>query len=266
MDELLNIPIENLRAYAYIYKIEVGLREFIIKSLEKIDPKWWKHRIPSELQNKMNSGRLQEKSIKWIDLIPHHPLYYLDFPELEILIEQKNNWNDVFKKSFSDKDVTVGTFHKIVPLRNKIAHNRKLSSNEVKTIENAYQFFEKSIGHELYEKMLFKPTLALDIPEQLTCLYKLSKECYELCKKYSILPPLEYWKDIERSWWFDSTYLDHDITPITQLMTVFIDYSLLPRYRGSGHLIEEWVRKQNVDEIFSISSNSFSLLLEVIEK
>jgi len=42
MNNLINeVPKENITAYRLILKIEVGLRELIIQSLEIIDPLWW---------------------------------------------------------------------------------------------------------------------------------------------------------------------------------------------------------------------------------
>ena len=49
-DELT--PKENLLVFHLIYKIEVGLREYIIRALGANNPLWWKQRLPSDVLEK----------------------------------------------------------------------------------------------------------------------------------------------------------------------------------------------------------------------
>src|SRR5215210_9211071 len=128
---MAKIPENNIVAYELLYKLEVGLREFLIDTFGREGQKWWKQRLPSDVLDKLKEGREKERKTKWIELLPHHPIYYIDFPDLKKIIEVKDNWSDAFQKFFGDKDVFCGGLRELEPIRNKIAHSRKISENEV---------------------------------------------------------------------------------------------------------------------------------------
>jgi hypothetical protein len=244
------IPSTNLNTYILLYKIEVGLRELIIQSLHSIDQKWLKHRLSGELIAKYKDGKLSERMNKWTELIPHHPLYYLDFPDLKQIIERSDNWKDVFQDYFADKQVFIGMLRALEPIRNKVAHNRKISASEEGIVKATYYAFNNAIGMEKYQKLITNQTILLDIPDRLIKLQNLSNKCYQEIKKYSILTSIDFWLETKFSWWFDSDYLGHDINPITDYFDLLEEYNTLPRYRGSGIIIEGWVRNHNLDEKF----------------
>ena len=84
------VPKENIEIFCYLYRIETGLREFIIDSLNGLaGQRWYKTRLPSDVLVKYRKSRNSEKNIKWTQLIPHHPIYYLDFPDLRKIIERR---------------------------------------------------------------------------------------------------------------------------------------------------------------------------------
>src|SRR6266508_2715396 len=117
------IPENNLVAYKLMYNIEVGLREFLISTFGAGNQKWWKQRLPVDVFYKFKAGREEEKKIKWVELISHHPLYYIEFPDLKKIIERNDNWRDAFQQIFGDKSVFCGGLRELEPVRNKIAHN-----------------------------------------------------------------------------------------------------------------------------------------------
>jgi hypothetical protein len=103
------VPRENLDVYVYLYNIETALRELIIDLLSKVDgQKWYRTRLPKDILEKYRKGLDFEKSMPWYRLLPLHPIYYIDFPDLKKIIERDDNWRDAFKKIFgSRKDVII---------------------------------------------------------------------------------------------------------------------------------------------------------------
>jgi hypothetical protein len=119
-----------------MYSIEVGLRELIIETFEGLgDPRWYKSRLPGEILKKYEEGRKYERSLTWVQCIPHHPVYYLDFPDIATVLERKDNWETAFKAIFRRKDITISGLRRLEPIRNKVAHNRKASPADLAIVE-----------------------------------------------------------------------------------------------------------------------------------
>src|SRR5881409_788931 len=99
------IPEENLTIFCILFKIENALREFIIHSLEESSgPKWYLNRLPGDILTKYRNARQIELGMSWSTLIPHHPIYYIDFPDLLKIIVPSDNWSDQFERVFAKKD------------------------------------------------------------------------------------------------------------------------------------------------------------------
>jgi len=121
-----------------MYAIENGIRELIIELLSKLDgPLWYKHRLPSDVLEKYREGIELPRRTKSINLIPHHPIYYADFPDLRKIIERQDNWKDAFSTVFVRKDLISATLSELEPAHNALAHNRKLAEQDVILLEAA---------------------------------------------------------------------------------------------------------------------------------
>jgi hypothetical protein len=108
-------PSNSVEAFTLLYCIENALREFIIDSLSNFSgPKWYKTRLPGDVLKKFKEAKIYERSIAWLELVPHHPLYYIDFADLRKIIEQNNNWTEIFKELFLNKNVTSDTLNRFV--------------------------------------------------------------------------------------------------------------------------------------------------------
>ena len=85
--ERCQIPQENIEIFTMLYCIETALRELIIAELSNVEgSKWYKTCLPNDILEKYRKGREVEKRIPWIQCIPHHPIYYVDFPDLKKII------------------------------------------------------------------------------------------------------------------------------------------------------------------------------------
>jgi hypothetical protein len=258
---MATIPEKNILAYELLYKLEVGLREFLIDTFGREDQKWWKQRLPSDVLDKLKEGREKERKTKWVELIPHHPIYYIDFPDLKKTIEVKDNWRDAFQKFFGDKDVFCGGLRELEPIRNKIAHSRRISDNEVHMLKGNISKFESAIGKERWDKLILGQTVEPSISAKIISLRAFSTSIFQEMAECSPLENLNTWNILKNEWWFDSNYLCQDITPVESLYAVADAYLKFPRHRGSGHIIESWVKQNLTKELYKDVEETFSLLL-----
>ena len=200
MDQQL-VPKENIEIYCYIYRIETALREFIIESLIAVDgSRWYKKRLPGDVLEKYREGIEFEKSAKWSQLVPHHPIYYIDFPDLKKIIEREDNWKDVFKGIFSRKDILSSTLAELEFIRNKIAHNRKATNVDVEIARAAYEKLSECIGGSYFDQLSAKCTCAMDISERLSELQGECKRTFRICKGCEQLGNVDIWESIRDKW------------------------------------------------------------------
>lgn len=256
------IPKENLAIYKLLYTIEVGLREFIIQSLEATwGPRWWKERLPGDVLEEYRKGREYEQNIDWCQLVPHHPIYYIEFPNLKKIIDRKDNWKDIFSAIFKRKERLINTLSELEPIRNKIAHNRKATAEDLHIVEGAYHKITTPVGEERFCELVSKCTLARDLPATLSRLQIEAERALECCMAYSPLQELKIWEDTKGKWWFDDTYLGCELNSIREYFSLLTTYKELPRTRGSGHKIEAWVKSNKLEEKYAKAKEQLSRLL-----
>mgnify|MGYP000854516324 FL=1 len=259
---LPTVPKENLEIFSYLYLIETALRELIIEIFTCIDgPKWYKKRLNKDALEKYQKGKEYEKKIKWTELIPHHQIYYIDFPDLKDIITRPDNWKVAFKEIFNREDIIKGTLTGLEPIRNKIAHNRKVTGSEVKIIESAYVKLSEAVGKEHFKELSERCTSATDIIEKLSNLKQEAGKTYQICKKIQLLEKLNIWESIRTEWWFDEDYLGVKLTNILLYFNIVTEYITSPRQRGTGHKIEAWLESKNFINIYREAENEFKIIL-----
>ena len=205
---------------------------------------WYKRRLPPDILEKYRKSREVEKGIRWTQCIPHHPIYYVDFPDLKKIIEREDNWRDAFVQIFSRKVILSSSLSELEPIRNKIAHNRKASRKDVEVVRAVYNILSAAIGLAYFDSLSSRCTLALDIPERLSQLQMEAKSSVLTCREFGRLERLEVWNAVCDKWWFDESYLFEKLDKIVEFYQIIEEYLNLLRSRGSGHKIEAWVRNR----------------------
>jgi len=263
----LPIPKENLDIYILLYNIEVGLRELIIESLTtRCGPYWWKERLPPDVLEEYRKGRDYERNTKWCQLVPHHPIYYINFPHLKKIIERIDNWRDVFQPMFKRKEILTATLSELEPIRNKIAHNRKTTWKDLRIVEGVYHKIVTAIGEERFHELVSKCTLAPDLLEIFLRLRQEAERSFKCCIAYRSLEKLKLWENVKDQWWFDEGYLGCELNGIREFFSLLETYSKFPRSRGSGARIEAWVKSNNLEKKYDKAKELFSKLLNIIER
>ncbi len=260
------VPEQNLAIYKRLFIIEVGFREFIIDALGvKFGALWWKTRLPADVLKSYRDGRSYERSIKWSEIIPHHPLYYIEFPDLKKIIQRSDNWRDVFEPLLRNKDVIITTLTELEPIRNKIAHNRKTSDGDLAVVEAAQNKISAAVGEGYLAQLSSRCTLALDIPHHILELRTETERAFHLLKECKAIEGGKAYK-IMQNWWFDEDYLGLPLGGIKQFFETVENYSRLPRPRGSGHKIMSWLKDTNLDKKFDDAVRECSTILDRKER
>jgi len=75
------------------------------------------------------------------------------------------------------------------------------------------------------------------------------------------LGPLEVWERAQTAWWFDADYLGYEVKAIREYFETLIIYSQLPRSRGTGYRLEEWIESSDMEGKFAKAQQEFSAIL-----
>lgn len=114
---------------ATLRALELHLRAFIISQMTALaGASWLKQRVPPTMRDRWLQRQEEYRSKGWpiFELI-----HYADFTDLAQLMAQGNNWNDVFKSVFGDKEGMLVSLRRLSPLRNNSAHSRPLGPSEI---------------------------------------------------------------------------------------------------------------------------------------
>ena len=205
---------------------------------------------------------MTKKKIKWQNLVPHHPIYYIDFPDLKKIIIQKNNWDEIFKRMFGNKEWLIGLFTELEFIRNIIAHNRNLSKNLSKYLSDSFKKLSEIIGEDKMIKYVNTCTCEKSITSRISGLLQELEITYKKCLNCKdIQNDIIVWNKLKDKWWLDELYLGSGISEIKVFFKYMIKYSELPRKRGLGHIIEEWVYQNDISPKFDKAKKEFENLL-----
>jgi hypothetical protein len=126
---------ENKKAYEYLYILENKLRELIVEVLTKKSNKQnlsgWTILIQKEIIKKWEKRATEERNNYQI-IGSSNLIDYSEFGDIRLIIQK--HW-DEFSKIFNNQEVIVSKLDELEPIRNNIAHNRKLSPQEFKRLE-----------------------------------------------------------------------------------------------------------------------------------
>jgi len=186
-----SVPENNLRAYEIIFTIEVGLRELIIDKLQNCaGSRWWKLRLPSNVLKSYRAGREYERLIKWLQLMPLHPLYYVDFGDLRKTIERNDNWTEVFKPVFGSKQWISTSLTELEPIRNRVAHNRPITALDVQMADSVLISIKSAVGEATFNGYVASFSLYPSVVETLSALRQEARKGMTSCHKFAPIDTL----------------------------------------------------------------------------
>ena len=131
--------------YLYLYAVENYMRLFIEKVCIQAhgDEYFDKLNVPNSIANVINARKKQEAKNQWISMRGDSELFYLDFKDLGILIQ--NNW-DLFKAYFPDQSWIASKIDELGNCRNLVAHNSFISEHERDVIRVNFRSIVKQLN------------------------------------------------------------------------------------------------------------------------
>lgn len=121
------------RSYRLLFVLENLVREFVREVLEEIDKDdWFDKRASRDMKKKVEDRKTTESKNNWHTGRNAHPIYYLDFGDLSLLIQ--NHW-EAFKGLLPTQSWAVSRLNDAERSRNVIAHTNLLSDEEVVRLE-----------------------------------------------------------------------------------------------------------------------------------
>lgn len=121
------------RSYRLLFVLENLVREFVREVLEEIDKdEWFEKRASREMKKRVEDRKAAEAKNNWHAGRNAHPVYYLDFGDLALLIQ--SHWEN-FKGLLPTQSWAVSRLNDAERSRNVIAHTNLLSDEEVVRLE-----------------------------------------------------------------------------------------------------------------------------------
>lgn len=121
------------RCFRLLFVMENVVREFVQEVLEEIDKDdWFEKRASAAMKKKVEDRRATEARNQWHTGRNPQPIFYLDFGDLALLIQ--NHWNE-FKDLLPTQSWAVSRLQDAERSRNVIAHTNVLSDEEVVRLE-----------------------------------------------------------------------------------------------------------------------------------
>jgi hypothetical protein len=136
--------IQMQRCYRLLFVFENLVREFITDRLQEADgPDWFEKRATAGMKKKYEERKAAEDKNQWHAGRNTHPLFYLDFGDLGLLII--NQWAD-FKDLLPNQAWLQSRIQEAERTRNVIAHTNTLATEEGDRLEMYLRDWIKQVG------------------------------------------------------------------------------------------------------------------------
>ncbi|MBD2523688.1 hypothetical protein [Nostoc sp. FACHB-133] len=131
----------NLASFPFFFDLENVIRELIIKvMISQYGTHWWNNGgIDINLVRKANNYKINETTNSLHDNFELHPIFYLDFKDLQKIIDDedaKHIANKPFQDIFDNYDQVnfIGKIRETRDLRNRVMHGKYLTEDNLQTI------------------------------------------------------------------------------------------------------------------------------------
>ena len=115
-------------AHDRLTRLELHVREFIDAQMRAaIGNNWIRQRVPPAMREAWTEKR--EKS-QQAGETPKDLIHYADFADYAILMERRDNWDDVFKPVFGRKEDIRESWQRLFPIRIATMHARLISQDD----------------------------------------------------------------------------------------------------------------------------------------
>jgi len=121
--------------YQVLKNLEQELRKLIQTKLSKISKHWWNQNVPDDVQENAERRKKQnERPWSWL-MRGEYLVDYIDFTDYAKIITRRDNWNQVFKEIFHNKEELSAKLKELEPIRNAIMHSRNLTAKQKQRLQ-----------------------------------------------------------------------------------------------------------------------------------
>lgn len=115
-----------------LHNLENSLRRSIERQLSRTASDWWNTCLPEDVRTRAEIRKQRRETVwPWYPPTSSNNMDYLDFSDYRKIITFKSNWDQCFKQVFSSISFIEAKLSELEPIRNDIAHSRKLSSRAI---------------------------------------------------------------------------------------------------------------------------------------
>lgn len=116
-------------AYSNLYRLESMLRIYLETTLiSYYGTQWWNDGIPQKVREAVISNKQRDGGNE-------RDINYTDFNHLKRIIFDTNNWKNIYEQIFDSQTGITGRLDELETVRNRIAHTRTLSNEEIIKLE-----------------------------------------------------------------------------------------------------------------------------------
>lgn len=242
---------ENLQGYELVNTIENGIREFIIFKMKELHGLKWRIHLPSDILHKYQEGFRTERDIKWVRCYIHHPLYYLDFPDLQKIIITDKLWGSLFKAHFGRKDIVSAELSSIEAIRNWIAHNRRIHPQAIRKLQATVEFLNNSLKPNSLQEFAAHQFSCVNIKSELNNFIHHITSIHCTISKYQSIIKTSINSSVLSEWWFDDAIFGLDRQPIEAYISFAEVYADFSPANGKGHLREKYAIDNDHNRLFN---------------
>src|SRR5258706_8790073 len=143
-ERIRNSSLQMQRYYQLLYVFENLVRDLIMTKFKEVDgEEWFDKRANTDMKRKVLKRKEDEQKNKWHVGRNEHPIYYLDFGDLGLIIQ--NHWSE-FKDFFENQTWVLSRIQESELTRNVIAHTNVLPVDEGERLERHLRDWLKQIG------------------------------------------------------------------------------------------------------------------------
>jgi hypothetical protein len=234
-------------AYLLLRNLEIVLRELVIVQFTILgEERWWKRRVPNDVQQTARRGLDYQRSTRWLDASTYHPIYYTDFADIRKILTSRDNWLEVFSQLLYNKDQLGADLQSLEPLRNTIAHSRTLSPSALEVLRAVCKKIRTSLGSDQWDSLQKQQTVvhAAEVLPAVLSVLSNARHVLHFCRTVELADAV----GASEQWWWDPDVLGGPLQDTNRALQVLNEYNLLPRGRGQGHLLEAWTRDNGTIE------------------
>lgn len=122
--------IETAEVFKLLYVFEIYMRDIVLDTLTENFKENWYARVPTNIQDELEKTEKSDERKIWMAHISRSKLDFATLPQLISIVEDRDNWKDVFEPILRDKSL-INETRAICHTRNFVCHMHTVSQEEL---------------------------------------------------------------------------------------------------------------------------------------